>query len=173
MEIPAWIKREEISVSEVLHENQVIEANLTSCHCGKFFLLDKVLPFECGSTCEKPLGCGTEESPHKCGSLCHTSDCPPCNQTELKLCRCGRDSKLSPCADNAPFCCEKLCRKGKKCTRCRCFHKCCIDKDHECQLRCGTWLECREHRCRQFCHRGACGECPKCPKVELSVIDKG
>lgn len=102
-----------------------------SCPCGKSKVISLLghdrstcaedIP-SCGAECGKLLGCG-----HKCKSLCHKENCPPCTQATEMKCRCSHSQFSVSC---------KSLEAGFKPT---------------CTRRCTGMLHCRRHRCTTVC----------------------
>lgn len=123
---------------------------VTSCKCGKspaksVRCAEKL--WECQNKCELLLPC----KEHVCQKLCHKPDqCPPCQQTSMQPCECGRETAK---------------------------RKCCELKWH-CKKPCGKTYSCGLHTCKKVCHSGECGQCPlslprSCPcgkTVSISFI---
>ncbi|XP_041971572.1 NF-X1-type zinc finger protein NFXL1 [Aricia agestis] len=84
--------------------------------------------WSCGSQCKKILQCNS----HRCESICHEGDCPPCNYTSEQSCQCGSQKEKRPCNDLV-------------------WH---------CEKKCGREFSCGYHKCERICHFGECGSCP-------------
>ncbi|XP_054708933.1 NF-X1-type zinc finger protein NFXL1-like [Uloborus diversus] len=156
------------------------------CFCGK--VEDPVtdlwtVPHSCGQKCSKKLkpDCG-----HLCCLLCHPGACPPCPQTVLSSCACGKSKPISQRCSNRQWTCEKKCGKllfcklhsceemchEGECPPCRktCEQKClcgsetvvrpCEDPLWHCKKICNKLLRCKNHFCEIVCHSGACLDCP-------------
>ncbi|XP_078656238.1 transcriptional repressor NF-X1-like isoform X1 [Branchiostoma floridae x Branchiostoma belcheri] len=119
----------------------------------------------CGKTCNKPIGCGSDDEIHLCQKTCHTGECGPCQGTTKLTCRCGWKTEEQPCKDvkgrtvEDVFLCDKRCNKKRKCGRHKCGQLCCVELDHTCPFVCGRKLGCGLHKCEQPCHRGNCEPC--------------
>ncbi|CAH1239141.1 NFX1 [Branchiostoma lanceolatum] len=119
----------------------------------------------CGKTCNKPIGCGSDEEIHLCQKPCHAGECGPCEGTTKLTCRCGWKTEEQPCKDvkgrtvEDEFLCDKRCNKKRKCGRHKCGQLCCVELDHACPFVCGRKLGCGLHKCEQPCHRGNCQPC--------------
>lgn len=55
--------------------------------------------------------------------------------------------------------CERKCTKKRKCGRHKCNQKCCVNKEHNCNIICGKKLSCGKHKCDEVCHAGFCRSC--------------
>lgn len=55
--------------------------------------------------------------------------------------------------------CDRKCNKKRRCGRHKCNQKCCIEKDHNCNVICGKKLSCGQHKCEEVCHTGFCPPC--------------
>ncbi|CAJ1370852.1 unnamed protein product, partial [Effrenium voratum] len=106
-----------------------------SCHCGRerteTSRCGDPRQWSCGSTCGRALSCGH----HFCKARCHTGPCPPCAETSLESCFCGKNQEQRLCG-HVNFSCHKPC---------------------------GSRLECEEHYCERECHPGDCGLCLRDP----------
>lgn len=138
------------------------EAKRTSC-------LDPVPT--CDSFCGKKLPCGRQGATHLCMLKCHEGPCKPCNKTVEMKCRCNATKKEMACKDMRPdevLLCDRKCTKKRKCGRHKCNQKCCIDKEHNCNIICGKKLSCGQHKCDEVCHAGFCPTCWRAGFDELS-----
>mmetsp|Transcript_91503 Transcript_91503/g.218111 ORF Transcript_91503/g.218111 Transcript_91503/m.218111 type:complete len:955 (-) Transcript_91503:59-2923(-) len=108
-----------------------------SCHCGReqteTTRCGDPKRWSCGQPCGKTLSCGL----HACKARCHEGPCPPCSETSLEACFCGKKEERRLCGQ-ASFSCSQPCGKA---------------------------LDCQEHFCERECHPGDCGLCPKDPKT--------
>lgn len=106
-----------------------------TCYCGKKRVQVKCSEPDtgivCGDVCEKTLGC----KKHKCSLDCHEGPCPPCKETQLRTCFCGKEERALKCGIEV-FSCEKICGKP---------------------------LNCGNHKCVDICHDGPCKTCPYTP----------
>ncbi|KAK9499783.1 hypothetical protein O3M35_002755 [Rhynocoris fuscipes] len=134
----------------------------------------------CGNICKKELPC----KKHSCSELCHSGECPPCQQQSLVKCQCGVKTKLTKCSESSWKCdkvcgkpyscgfhyCEEICQQGNcgPCPRtlprsCPCGNEThilpCTEDAATCGGTCGKVLDCGIHTCSQRCHRGPCGSC--------------
>mmetsp|Transcript_32563 Transcript_32563/g.52758 ORF Transcript_32563/g.52758 Transcript_32563/m.52758 type:complete len:944 (-) Transcript_32563:401-3232(-) len=141
-----------------------------------------LVPHSCGQICSKPLipACG-----HECKLLCHPGPCPPCPQTVIVKCFCGKKSSTQRCGRHAFSCnapclrtlncgihkCGSACHAGDcmPCQRvttlkCRCGltteERACGDRDFQCAQVCNRPLGCGKHKCGEVCHTGVCPPCP-------------
>lgn len=136
--------------------------------------------WSCGNKCNKLLSCKS----HKCESICHENDCPPCSFTSIQPCLCGAEKTKRPCNDTK-WQCNRVCNKLYGCG----FHKCekvchagecglcpnsglrscpcgatkkyveCPDIMETCVGTCGKpHIDC-EHNCPEKCHKGPCPPC--------------
>ena len=55
--------------------------------------------------------------------------------------------------------CDRKCTKKRRCARHKCNQKCCVDKEHNCNIICGKKLSCTKHKCDEICHAGFCLPC--------------
>ncbi|KAM7357795.1 NF-X1-type zinc finger protein NFXL1 [Cochliomyia hominivorax] len=105
---------------------------VTSCKCGKSpakTVRCAEKSWECQQKCDLLLPC----KQHVCKKICHKpGQCPPCQQTSMQTCECGRETAKRQCCD-LKWHCKKPC--GKK-------------------------YSCGLHTCKKICHSGDCGECP-------------
>ena len=154
----------------VLHE--------VECKCRKNH---KPLPcgskyWECDQPCGKTLRCGV----HKCGVVCHTGECPPCDTDPsiITTCPCGNTpltTKRTTCMDPIPTCgnvcgkvlpcakhtCPERCHAGpcppcrvKSLEKCRCGasqQKVLCGETFECRKVCKAKLACGKHECQELC----------------------
>ena len=108
-----------------------------SCHCGQEVTettrCGDPKKWSCGQPCGQTLSCGQ----HICKARCHEGRCPPCSETSLESCFCGKTEE----------------------------HRLCGQTAFSCRRPCGRALECQEHFCERECHAGECGLCPKDPKT--------
>jgi len=145
-------------------------------------------PHSCGEKCGKLL---VPTCRHKCNLLCHPGPCPPCPQTVLISCYCGKSTPTTKrCSASAWSCntecgkllscgihsCQDLCHPGS-CSPCKktSIRSCCCGKAKEprpcssppwkCGTKCGKLLKCGFHSCDSICHTE--GDCPSCP---LSLV---
>lgn len=95
------------------------EQKRVRCSAGKW---------SCGQRCKLILPCKS----HKCESICHEGDCPPCSYTSLQPCQCGAETSKRPCND----------------------------LKWQCQKKCNKPFACGFHKCEKVCHGGDCGLCP-------------
>ncbi|XP_047136876.1 transcriptional repressor NF-X1 isoform X1 [Hydra vulgaris] len=157
---------------------------VTLCPCGKVNIVD-LLPKDvsrkfctddiptCESFCGKKLPCGPKGSSHLCMQKCHTGKCRPCEKVSTVQCRCGVSKKEIFCKDivpGEPILCERKCNKKRKCGRHKCNQKCCIDRDHTCNIICGKKLSCGIHKCDEVCHAGFCPPCWRAGFEELACF---
>ncbi|KAI9104723.1 hypothetical protein DFS34DRAFT_604207 [Phlyctochytrium arcticum] len=118
----------------------------------------------CDSECNKVLSCG-----HRCQLLCHTGECPRCEEILTMTCRCGKSVLETPCPDHLrdeetgtplPPLCDRPCKAWRHCKRHRCNDKCCDIQFHVCEAPCGKMLKCGKHPCIYPCgHPGRCHDC--------------
>ncbi|PVV01141.1 hypothetical protein BB560_004451 [Smittium megazygosporum] len=105
---------------------------ITTCPCSKKALsqlgivrLECTDPIPtCKSVCNKILRCS-----HYCKSICHTGECPPCTESILVDCRCGRKKFESLCSatkdsENQIFC-KTVCKQQRNCKKHQCGIACC------------------------------------------------
>lgn len=117
------------------------------CHCGK---QSKAAPcgfhFACKELCGKTMDCGK----HKCGMLCHSGECKPCESVVRanETCFCGNATveqllgrQRADCLEDTPTCnrpCDKTLSCGHKCMlkchsgECDCGYR------SQVKCRCGT-----------------------------------
>uniref|UniRef100_A0A158PAX5 R3H domain-containing protein n=1 Tax=Angiostrongylus cantonensis TaxID=6313 RepID=A0A158PAX5_ANGCA len=146
---------------------------ITHCPCGLWTLkelgLERLSCLEpiptCGNLCRKVLKCGTDEKKHRCRSMCHTGECPPCELNTSIVCRCKQVKRTLTCVEYLEFNCEneflcaKRCRKRKSCGIHKCQELCCVQTEHICLQICNKRLSCGLHFCESICHAG---QCPRC-----------
>ncbi|XP_022090827.1 transcriptional repressor NF-X1-like [Acanthaster planci] len=152
---------------------------VTHCPCGQTKLMELApdggarktcldpVP-TCKNTCGKPLKCGGDNV-HTCKETCHEGDCPACPLTSTVRCRCGHRMIDVLCRDLVQsydastglvsMLCDRKCPKKKDCGKHKCNTKCCVAKEHHCNLICGRMLNCGLHRCEEMCHPGNCVRC--------------
>ncbi|KAJ1350745.1 hypothetical protein KIN20_006620 [Parelaphostrongylus tenuis] len=146
---------------------------ITHCPCGRCSL--KELEIEriscldpiptCKNICGKVLKCGPEEKKHRCRSVCHTGECPPCDLNTSVVCRCKQVKRTLTCVEylkfncENEFLCEKRCKKRKSCGIHKCQELCCVQTEHFCLQVCNKRLSCGLHFCESICHAG---QCPRC-----------
>ncbi|VDM60038.1 unnamed protein product [Angiostrongylus costaricensis] len=143
---------------------------ITHCPCGRCTL--KELGLErtscldpiptCKNLCRKVLKCGEK---HRCRSVCHVGECPPCELNTSIVCRCKQVKRTLTCLEYLQFNCEneflcaKRCKKRKSCGIHKCQELCCVQTEHFCLQVCNKRLSCGLHFCESICHAG---QCPKC-----------
>ncbi|RKO89941.1 hypothetical protein BDK51DRAFT_13552, partial [Blyttiomyces helicus] len=119
----------------------------------------------CDGVCKKVLFCG-----HRCEVPCHVGECPPCQESMVIPCRCGRTHPSIPCStlerdpatgEPLPPLCDRVCTTMRHCRRHRCGDRCCPVVDfHVCDLVCAKTLRCGKHNCTLGCgHEGRCHDC--------------
>ncbi|KAI9017529.1 hypothetical protein BC832DRAFT_518836, partial [Gaertneriomyces semiglobifer] len=116
----------------------------------------------CGNICNKVLPCG-----HRCHDVCHTEECPPCQESISLPCRCGGEVISMPCVDLKgsggeiePPLCNRSCNALRHCKRHRCKERCCPQEVHVCDNVCAKNLRCGQHTCTFPCgHPGRCHDC--------------
>ncbi|TSL34566.1 MAM and LDL-receptor class A domain-containing protein 1 [Bagarius yarrelli] len=93
----------------------------------------------CDQECGAQLNC----SEHCCTQICHQGQCQPCQLRVQQVCYCGVVQREVACG---------------------------TDRDSfngygyfTCHKPCGKMLECRSHRCQDFCHPDRCPPCPHLP----------
>jgi len=125
----------------------------------------------CGQMCGRIQACGPVEKRHTCPIVCHEGACPPCKQSTILRCRCGRNEKKIACsklADVTEVLCERRCNKKRQCGRHKCIDVCCIEAEHICPMVCARQLSCGRDRCEALCHTGNCKRCYRVSFDELT-----
>ncbi|KAG8188216.1 hypothetical protein JTE90_021237 [Oedothorax gibbosus] len=156
------------------------------CFCGK--VQDPPssqwgVPHACEGRCDRRLkpDCG-----HTCVLLCHPGPCPPCPQTVLAGCCCGKGAQVSRRCSHREWCCGKPCGKELACGTHACQEAChsgacppcqkqslqrcacgstsllrpCQESAFQCGRVCAKPLHCGHHTCQLVCHAGPCPDCP-------------
>eukprot|EP00002_Diphylleia_rotans_P007576 TRINITY_DN1720_c0_g1_i1.p1 TRINITY_DN1720_c0_g1~~TRINITY_DN1720_c0_g1_i1.p1 ORF type:complete len:1501 (+),score=227.76 TRINITY_DN1720_c0_g1_i1:207-4709(+) len=139
-------------------------------------------PHSCGRVCDKKH---SPDCNHRCEQLCHRGACPPCPQSVMKNCFCGREFKTLQCA-SPPFSCGQTCDRVLSCGVHKCSLAChegpcppcghkmmrvclcgkveaiaaCSKEVMRCDKKCGRRLPCGNHVCQEVCHKGQCSPCP-------------
>jgi len=163
-------------------ECPLLPQNVVYCPCGKIKVEELFADGEsrdsctdpiptCDSFCGKKLQCGPKGSSHLCMMKCHNGECKPCNKVTLVQCRCGATKKDIACKDmtpGEPVLCDRKCNKKRRCGRHKCNQKCCVDKDHNCNIICSKKLSCGQHKCDEVCHTGFCPSCWRAGFDELA-----
>lgn len=119
------------------------------CPCGKTTNTRRCSeqakgPGTCGQQCGRPLLCGR----HNCVQACHEGACQSCDVLFEARCFCGALEEGMLCGHVEP--------PGQ------------INADgavFSCQTQCPKTLPCGNHRCKNICHPGSCGECELSPSV--------
>lgn len=110
-----------------------------NCNCGKtskIYQCNQKDIVKCEEQCDKPLNCLI----HKCEEKCHLGDCNICDKEIEQICYCTRDKRSVPCTKENN---EKL--------------------HYSCGRVCNTMLQCKNHKCKEICHTGACANCKLLP----------
>lgn len=102
-----------------------------SCHCGSISRAgccgDQIQPYSCESICTKKL----PYCDHPCPLVCHSGPCPPCKQTILQSCDCGKRTDIL-------FDCSQINIK--------------MDRAIACDITCDKPFPCMIHYCQKKCH---------------------
>ncbi|CAG9792862.1 unnamed protein product [Diatraea saccharalis] len=153
-----------------------------ACYCKKEHkkVRCSTAKWSCGHPCKKNLLCNS----HKCESICHQGDCPPCSYVSIQSCQCGSEKTKRPCNDPL-WHCEKVCNKPFSCGYHKCSKVChsgdcgmcpnsgmrscpcgankkyveCPDIMETCLGTCGKKQDYCEHNCPEKCHKGMCPPC--------------
>lgn len=110
-----------------------------SCNCGKtskMYQCNQKDIVSCTEQCDKFLNCGV----HRCDKKCHTGDCETCIEEVEQMCHCTRDKRTVACTlennKSLKFSCGRVCN---------------------------SILQCKNHKCKEICHVGECGNCKLLP----------
>lgn len=110
-----------------------------SCGCGKtskMYQCNQRQVISCDEQCDKLLSCGV----HRCEKKCHLGDCDTCDKQIEQICYCTRDKRTIACTEennkSVKFSCGRVCN---------------------------SILQCKNHKCKDICHVGECGNCKLLP----------
>lgn len=95
----------------------------------------------CEEICEKELNCVV----HRCNQKCHLWKCNDCEVMVEHKCYCGKDRKEMTCTPENNQSLKYSCGKP-------CHHQ----------------LSCKNHKCKESCHAGECGDCNLSPEFVTS-----
>lgn len=110
------------------------------CGCGKtskIFQCNQKNDLKCDQNCAKSLNC----LKHNCEKSCHFGDCDNCDKEIEQNCYCKRDKRIVPCTKENN---EQLI--------------------YSCDRTCNKQLKCKNHKCKEPCHPGDCGDCKLLPE---------
>ena len=163
------------------------------CYCGQKVNPKSdpfIIPHSCGKVCSKLLHPWCTHT--TCNLLCHPGPCLPCMSLTDSICFCGNSTIVVKCNEKiGQYSCGKPCLKKLSCNKHFCPKKChqgicesCLEKnsiycycqkekkelncgidEFSCNSICGKTLECKNHKCKELCHKGPCKSCELDPKV--------